>query len=108
MTEKVSEPMRLRIASRASCISSLRSRESVSFICLPCEHEDLALTAVRITQLYLDWCAGWDRSLGDARQKRCSVIAARLGAICGLAYNDLHALLHAGAVDNELLVFSLI
>src|SRR4030095_997052 len=108
MTEKVSEPMRLRIASRASCISSLRSSESVSLIYLPCECKDIAFTAVRITDFDLDGCSGWNRSLGHARQKRGPVIAARLGGIRIPAYDQLHALLHGRAVDNELLVFSLV
>src|SRR5258705_8163801 len=100
--------MRLRMASRASCISSLRSSDSVSVIFLPCDPQDLALTAVGITHPYRDWCAGWNRSLGDPRQKRGPVFAARLGGKGGRAYDQLYSLLHPRAVDNELLVLGFI
>src|SRR5436189_136387 len=101
MTEKVSEPMRLRMASRASCISSLRSSESVSLISLPCEYENLALAAVRITHLYLDGLAGGKRVFWHARKEDSPVVAARLGAISGLAYDHLYTLLHAGAAQRR-------
>src|SRR5436190_9323299 len=108
MTEKVSEPMRLRMASRASCISSLRSSESVSVISLPCEYDDLALGAVRITDLYFDGYAGRKCVLWHAREKRGAVVATRLGGIGSFSYDHLYTLLHAGPVDNEFLVLSLV
>src|SRR6185503_16636883 len=108
MTEKVSEPMRLRIASRASCISSLRSSESVSLIYLPCESQRIAFTAVRIAHFDFDGCSGWYRSLWDAGQKCGAVIAARLGGIGDLSYDHLHSLLHGRAVDDELLILRLV
>src|SRR5258706_4401987 len=104
MTENVSEPMRLRIASRASCILSLRSSESVPFIYLPCECYDLALTAVGIAQFYLDRRA-W-RECADRHpfcHKSCPVIALRPGGICGLSYYNAYAVLHAKPEDEEFL-----
>src|SRR6266849_8560520 len=104
MTENVSEPMRWRIASRASCILSLRSSESVSLIYLPCECYDLALAAVGIAQFYLNrraWREGGDRH--PFRHKGCPVIALRSGGICGLSYYNAYAVLDAKAEDEELL-----
>src|SRR5882724_1366583 len=109
MTENVSEPMRLRIASRASCILSLRSSESVSLIYLPCECYDLALTAVGIAQFYLDrrpWRERADRHA--LRHKGCPVIALRSGGICGLSYYNAYTVLHARPEDEKFLFLRLI
>src|SRR6266487_2550029 len=109
MTENVSEPMRLRIASRASCILSLRSIESVSLIYLPCECYWQALAAVGIAQFYLDRRA-W-RERGDRHpfcHKGCPVIALRSGGICGLSYYNAYAVLDAGTDDEKFLFLRLV
>src|SRR5260370_39006957 len=98
MTEKVSEPMRLRIASRASCISSLRSSERFSLICLPSYRQGLALATVRIAQFDPHRRARWECGLGNNRKPCRAVLAPRLGCEGAVSYYNLHPLLNTGAL----------
>src|SRR6185503_15140229 len=101
MTEKVSEPMRLRIASRASCILSLRSSERVSLIFLPCECYGGALAAVGIANFDSHRSVCGKFAFGNARLETCSIAALWITRVEAASHHYHHALLHTGAGHRQ-------
>src|ERR1041384_527962 len=104
MTEKVSEPMRLRIASRASCILSLRSTDRGSLISLPCDCQGQAFAAVGITYLDFDRSARWKNIAGYFREERRAVVAPWLSMVGHTADNYRDVRLHVRAVYDQLAI----
>src|SRR5512143_576370 len=108
MTEKVSEPIRLRIASRASCILSLRSSEKVSLIGLPCECYGGAFAAVRIAQLDQDRRALLECVDGHPCQAGGPIVALQFAGIWRLSHHHRHAFLHSKSIYEELFFLFLV